>query len=274
MLGPMKAPETVLPLEATRAGVTTRPRMGVSLSPTLPLGSWRYDMGEKRRRIPWLALLLSGGMHTFLLLGISPTEEVLPVVVAENNFIELIAMPKLDDLKELEPEEFNDSGEVVEEEAVSYVPMLADLPSTVKVDSFVQALDLSSLEVKPDLANAKIATIPTGVRRGGPGVGDGLKNVFSLAELDRIPEPVFQPSPVFPAHLRSEISQARVEVEFVVNASGKVVEARVVHASVSGFEDAAVSAVSRWQFRPGMKGGRRVHTRMLVPIMFRVVEKE
>jgi len=274
MLCLMKAPETVLLLEAPRAGVMVRPRKPAPFSPVFPPGSWRYDMGKMPRRIPWLAIVLSGGLHTFFLLGVDTTEEAPPVMVAEDMYIELMPMPKIEDLKDLDEEEFNDSGEAVDQEAVSYVPMLADLPSTVKIDSFVQALDLSSLEVKPDLANAKIATIPAGIRRGGPGVGEGLKNVFSLAELDRVPEPVFQPSPVFPAHLKREISQARVEVEFVVNANGKVVEARVVRASISGFEDAAVSAVSRWQFRPGMKGGKRVHTRMLVPILFRVVDNE
>ena len=48
--------------------------------------------------------------------------------------------------------------------------------------------------------------------------------------------------------------------------------ARVVEASYPGFEDAAIMGVMRWQFRPGMKGGKRVSTRMLVPLIFRIVE--
>jgi len=31
-----------------------------------------------------------------------------------------------------------------------------------------------------------------------------------------------------------------------------------------------MAGVSRWRFRPGMRGGRRVNTRMSVPIIFRV----
>lgn len=217
-------------------------------------------------------MVVSGGLHALFFLGVGPDEEEPVAIVAQDNYIELIEMPKLEELEDPEPEEYGDAGEEVENEAVAYVPMLADLPASVKVDSFVQALDLSSLEAKPDFSNAQITTIPTGVRRGGPLAGEGLKNVFSLAELDRIPEPVFQPSPIFPAHLRREISQARVDVEFVVSATGKVVDARVVHATISGFEEAAISAVNRWQFRPGMKGGKRVNTRMRVPILFRVVD--
>lgn len=218
-------------------------------------------------------MVVSGGLHALFFLGVGPEEAAPVAVIAQDNYIEIMEMPKLEDLKDPEPEEYGDAGEEVETDAVSYVPMLADLPASVTVDSFVQALDLSSLEVKPDFSNAQITTIPTGVRRGGgPVAGEGLKNVFNLAELDRIPEPVFQPSPIFPAHLRREISHARVDVEFVVNATGKVVDARAVHATISGFEEAAISAVNRWQFRPGMKGGKRVNTRMRVPILFRVVD--
>jgi len=32
--------------------------------------------------------------------------------------------------------------------------------------------------------------------------------------------------------------------------------------------------VSRWQFRPGMKAGKKVNTRMRVPLIFRVIEND
>lgn len=270
----MKAQETVFLLDAPRAGVGNRPRARVRARPAARSGAWRYGDEERRRYLPWLAMLVSGGLHLLVFLGIAPSEEAPVAVAAEDYAIELIEMPNLKDLEEPEPEEFSDSGKAPDDEAVSYVPMLADLPSSVTVDSFVQKLDLSMLNVKPDFSTAKVVTIPPGARRAGPAAGEGLKNVFNLAELDRIPEPVFQPAPVFPPHLRREVAQARVDVEFVVDSSGKVVDPRVVYATVSGFEDAAIHGVKRWQFRPGMKGGKRVHTRMRVPIVFRVVDTE
>jgi outer membrane biosynthesis protein TonB len=39
---------------------------------------------------------------------------------------------------------------------------------------------------------------------------------------------------------------------------------------VSGFADAALRAVARWKFEPGLKNGRHVRFRMSVPIMFRI----
>ncbi len=270
----MKAPETVLLLDAPRAGVGTRPRERVPAPPAKPKGAWRYGNETKPRYIPWLAMLVSGTLHLLFFYGVAPEAPPPVVAVAEDNYIELIEMPDLKELEEPEPEEFSEGGEAPDQDAVSYVPMLADLPASVTVDSFVQKLDLSMLNVKPDFSTAKVVTIPPGARRAGPAVGEGLKNVFNLAELDRIPEPVFQPAPVFPTHLRREIAHARVDVEFVVDANGRVVDPRVVYASISGFEDAAIHGVKRWQFRPGMKGGKRVNTRMRVPIVFRVVDNE
>jgi len=46
----------------------------------------------------------------------------------------------------------------------------------------------------------------------------------------------------------------------------------VVESSYNGFEDAALSGVARWRFRAGMRGGRRVNTRMSVPIIKKIRE--
>jgi hypothetical protein len=47
-----------------------------------------------------------------------------------------------------------------------------------------------------------------------------------------------------------------------------------VSATFPGFESASVAGVSRWQFRPGMKAGKKVNTRMRVPLIFRVIDDE
>jgi periplasmic protein TonB len=77
---------------------------------------------------------------------------------------------------------------------------------------------------------------------------------------------------VFPRNLKNEVSRATVTVEFIVDPTGKVTFAKVTDASYPGFDDAAIVGVMRWQFRPGMKGGKRVSTRMIVPLIFRVVD--
>lgn len=244
------------------------PRARAALAP----GALHYRRGGGRAGFPFIPLLIAAGIHAFALLGFNtkhapPAKEAVEVVQ-----IDFGPPPPLEDLEE--PELSPNDGDASELPEGSYVPMLADLPSIdVSSSDFVQKMDVSSLQPKPDLNSAKVVTIPKGARQGGV-IGAGLKNVFNIADLDRVPEPVYQPAPVFPPNLKRDVSSAKVVVEFIVGTDGKVLEARVVDTTHRGFEDAAVAGVSRWQFRPGMKNGKRVNTRMRVPLLFRVMDDE
>lgn len=232
-------------------------------------GAWRYVPTGRPPRIPLLAMTLAGSVHALLLFGLNQ-EQVEEKVVFEDTLEEVVlVMPELEDLEE--PEIVESDGPREEVEAAAYVPMLADVPSATIDTTFVQKMDFSTLAPKPDIETAKVINIPRGPRTGGVRP-DSMTNIFNLADLDRVPEPVFQPPPVFPRQLRNEVSKATVTVEFIVSADGKVTYAKVTDASYPGFEDAAIRGVMRWQFRPGMKGGKRVATRMIVPLIFRVVE--
>jgi protein TonB len=68
--------------------------------------------------------------------------------------------------------------------------------------------------------------------------------------------------------MRRDSVTATVRVEFIVSTEGRVVNPVVVHTTASGFEEAALTGVAKWRFRPGWKGGRKVNTRMAVPIVF------
>jgi protein TonB len=149
--------------------------------------------------------------------------------------------------------------------------MLADVPSpNITDNSFVQPMDFRP-EVEIDLSRAKVITIPNNISRGGSG-GKGFGVVFDLAQLDRIPEATVQASPIFPVSLKKDVSEARVVVNFIVTTEGTVANAYVEDSTHFGFNEAAVTGVSKWKFRPGMKAGRRVNTRMIVPIIFRLLE--
>jgi TonB family protein len=210
-------------------------------------------------------------VHAFALLGFNHPPKAEEVNIEDTTPSIIIEMPHLEDLED--PEVVDATGEVREEvEAASYVPMLADVPTAAVDAAFVQEIDFSSLAPRPEFDAAKVVTIPRGPRSGGVRP-DTMKDIFNLKDLDRIPEPFFQPPPVFPRQLKQEVSKATVTVEFIVDPTGKVVYAKVVDATYPGFEDAAIVGVMRWQFRPGMKGGKRVSTRMIVPLIFRVVDE-
>ena len=60
-------------------------------------------------------------------------------------------------------------------------------------------------------------------------------------------------------------------VEFVVTAEGRVVNVIAVDTTHHGFNDSAIKAVGKWKFKPGVKNGRKVNTRMAVPINFNII---
>jgi TonB family protein len=55
---------------------------------------------------------------------------------------------------------------------------------------------------------------------------------------------------------------------FIVATDGHVRDPRVLKATHREFGVAALKAASQWKFRPGFKAGRRVNTRMEVPVIF------
>ena len=94
--------------------------------------------------------------------------------------------------------------------------------------------------------------------------------LFSIADLDQKPRPIYQPSP----NMTKEVNEARkngggkVYVIFIVDEQGKVQNAKVQKSSHPAFEQSALNAVKKWKFEPGKRGGKPVKTRMSVPITF------
>jgi len=72
-------------------------------------------------------------------------------------------------------------------------------------------------------------------------------------------KPIKRVDPVYPAEAARAGTSGFVEVEFTVDATGKVVSVSVVNAKPSRtFESAAVKAVKQWQFAPGADGRGKV----------------
>jgi TonB family protein len=67
-------------------------------------------------------------------------------------------------------------------------------------------------------------------------------------------------------------TEGNVVVEFIVDTTGRVRDARPVQSTHPGFSQSAVLAVGAWRFLPANRNGRIVKTRMRVPIYFRLTE--
>jgi periplasmic protein TonB len=85
---------------------------------------------------------------------------------------------------------------------------------------------------------------PKGVVPGGDGGG-------ATAEV-----PLYRPQPRYPAQALRTGTEGWVLVQFTITASGSVADARVVDAEPHGvFDDAALNAIGRWKYNPGVEDG-------------------
>jgi protein TonB len=229
-------------------------------------GDWHYYGLPKTARISWVAILFSLSVHGLVLWGGGERPALRPVVVVKDDPIIQMVMPQLDEEEEKPVEELE---EQVELDPGVVVPRLVDLPSSVDLkNAFVQPLDMS-VSLQTGLDTGKLTSIPLKIATGRQ--GGGMKDLFNISQLDRVPEPIVQQSPQFPIQLKKEIERAEVVVEFIVDSKGDTRDVRVVSSTHPGFEYAAVEGVGKWRFRPGMKTGRKVNTRMMVPIRFTVL---
>jgi periplasmic protein TonB len=222
-------------------------------------------------KISWMAVFFSVVFHAVVLLGFNrhlPPKKA--AVVEEAPTLEMLVMPDLPDEEEDKPKELNDD-EPMDLPSIA-VPTLADIPVLMPdSSSFVQQLDMS-IPLKSDSAAGQLVSIPVNILHGRPD-DRGIKNLFNISELDRAPQPVVRTQPAYPYEMKREGIAGRVTVGFIVDYQGNVIMPYVVSSTNSGFERSAVEAVKKWKFRPGMKGGRKVNTRVEQPMDFKVTEE-
>lgn len=233
--------------------------------PSAP-GSWRYRAPHTAWLTYTVAIILSAGFHVGVFYGVGRHHPVAQVAEVEKLKVIRIEMPDLKDLEDPEPVVRDDSQDLAE---ALVAPTLMDAPMRDALPTdFVQTINYASLLPPPDLNAAKVFVIPE--HNPGGKLSANFGAIFNLADLDRVPVPIMQPSPIFPIALRSSVQGADVLVEFIVDREGRVVNPFVVESTHPGFNEAATSGVARWRFRPGTKGGQKVNTRMSVPIVFRI----
>ena len=152
-------------------------------------------------------------------------------------------------------------------------PSLLDVPSDVRVDSFVEVMAPPPPPTlgKPDPG---MMTVPRGDFGQGRLQSD-LGHIFNLADLDQQPEPRgMRAIPVFPSEMKRQGITGEVTVEFIVDAQGDVRDVTVKSSTHREFETPAIQAVQKWKFRPGKRAGKAVSVRINQPISFKLNEDE
>lgn len=230
-------------------------------------GAWRYERHDHPWLVWFLGLFVSASIHGVLLYGFNGPKKVEKVAVVDDTPLVQIVMPEIQEEPTDTVEELVD---VADEAPAVSVPMLADSPS-VTVSAFVQPLQYVP-DVSASLQATKVSQIPVNIARGGRNLSN-LGQIFEISQLDRVPTPIAQPGMTFPFHLKQQYSRATVLVEFIVTENGEVVNITASQGVHRDFEEAAIQGVSKWRFRPGMRAGKRVNTRVRVPVNF-VIEDE
>ncbi|MGA0899400.1 MAG: energy transducer TonB [Luteolibacter sp.] len=102
----------------------------------------------------------------------------------------------------------------------------------------------------------------------GMGGGD---SPFGSGELDGPPTPIHKIPPTYPNSMLGRGIGGRVVIRCVVDVNGAVVSTKVQTSSNhSELDRAALNAVSRWKFKPGSRGGKKVKSVCNVPFNFEV----
>jgi protein TonB len=239
-----------------------------------PLGTesadWHYRRGFSGSRVPWFGMSVAGALLALGLLGFNQRPKPVAAAVEEPPAIEIVDWPKA------APDPEESSSELADaptEEGID-APSLPDVPTSVSIEnSFVQEIDYSSFRPKNEVSMANLSAIPAIVRHGGGNGRRDLKDLFNLADLDRIPQPVFQPLPKITDEMLGGYPEARATLEFIVTKTGEVIDVQVVDADTRKIGEAAATAIARWKFRPGYKGGRAVNSRMRQPMFFKPAGK-
>jgi protein TonB len=96
------------------------------------------------------------------------------------------------------------------------------------------------------------------------GTGDG-----PVMDYDQPPRLIKNVKPQYPQDAFIKKIEGTVEIEILIDSTGRVVNARVVH-SIPLLDAAALATVKQWLFAPAVKGGRPVATIARAPVAFRI----
>jgi protein TonB len=128
-------------------------------------------------------------------------------------------------------------------------------------------LNLSQLEaaLNPGMGGAAVGDFNLNLQGMA---ADDLERIFEMTEIDRVPQAIYQVAPQYPFQLSRAGIEGRVQLIFIVDRDGRVVNPRVLSSTRSEFERPALDAIRQWRFEPGVKNGVRVQVRMLLPLSF------
>ncbi len=90
----------------------------------------------------------------------------------------------------------------------------------------------------------------------------GDMEIFDLADVDKLPRALFQVAPNYPYSLKQAKIGGWVELEWLIDATGKVLRPKVIKSSHREFNQPAIDSIMRSKWSPARKGGKPVVVRV------------
>lgn len=94
--------------------------------------------------------------------------------------------------------------------------------------------------------------------------------LYPVSQVTTKPKPTEQVRPKYPEDLREAGITGNALIEFTVDKSGRVLDFQSIEASRVEFAEAALEAISKWEFEPGELPTGPVNTRMQIPMNFTI----
>jgi protein TonB len=154
-----------------------------------------------------------------------------------------------------------------------------ELKKAPKRKSMVRKRDMS----RPDIAVPRFQyATDVGGLVGGMGIvsPDRIREIkdiekvtgkvgFELGEVDSPPQIVRKFNPVYPFGAKRQGITGRVLIRCLIGTDGKADKFKVLRSEPdSVFDEAAINAVTKWRFKPGILNGDAVPTWVRIPITF------
>jgi TonB family protein len=112
-----------------------------------------------------------------------------------------------------------------------------------------------------------------GNRAGSSGAtndGAGANVTYAVSGVSVAAKLVSSVTAAYPVDARADDVEGDVGLEIVVDAEGRVVDARVAKSAGHGFDESALAAIRRYRFSAAQRDGRNVRVRMPWTVQFRL----
>ncbi|MEM9081502.1 MAG: TonB family protein [Verrucomicrobiota bacterium] len=211
-----------------------------------------YKPPKSNRPLNLVSAILGGVLFTFLVFFVIPLMKKLEGgEKTETKVLEVANVEEAPDEFEVEDEPPPPEDEEEPEPELVLEPETMEIPD-LPID-IASGVGGTAIQLNP---NFEIADDP---------------DAFGANDIDTPPRPTTKIPPRYPKDLLKKKIEGRVIVLVTVDERGVVANATVKE--TSGFramDKAAVNAVKRWKFKPGIKGGRKAMMTARIPFNFRV----